>query len=73
MPPLIGVMRTAVNLDIFKSYDIRGIYPGELDQPTAHAIGRGFVEFLGVGCSSFPRSVLIQAENLRHAFVPSAS
>jgi phosphomannomutase len=29
---------------IFKAYDIRGIYPTELDEDGAYAIGRGFVE-----------------------------
>lgn len=27
---------------IFKAYDVRGIYPGELDESTARAIGRAF-------------------------------
>jgi len=34
-----------VNLSIFRSYDIRGIYPTELDEETAYKIGQGFVEF----------------------------
>jgi phosphomannomutase len=29
---------------VFKAYDVRGIYPGELDEEGAEAIGRGFVE-----------------------------
>jgi len=33
-----------VNLSIFKSYDIRGIYPLELDKESAYKIGRAFVE-----------------------------
>lgn len=32
---------------IFKSYDIRGVYPNELDEKTAYAIGRGFVKYTG--------------------------
>ena len=31
--------------NIFKSYDIRGIYPKELDKNTAFKIGRAFVEY----------------------------
>ena len=31
-----------MNDDIFKAYDIRGIYPSELDEVDAHRIGRGF-------------------------------
>lgn len=32
---------------IFKAYDIRGVYPQQLDESTAEKIGRAFVEFLG--------------------------
>src|SRR5512145_2555175 len=31
---------------IFKAYDIRGIYPTELNEDTAYAIGRAFVTLL---------------------------
>jgi phosphomannomutase len=29
---------------VFKAYDVRGIYPSDLDEEGAHAIGRAFVE-----------------------------
>src|SRR6201981_3954655 len=29
---------------VFKAYDVRGIYPGELDEAGAEAIGRAYVE-----------------------------
>ncbi len=29
---------------VFKAYDVRGIYPGDLDQEGAEAIGRAYVE-----------------------------
>jgi phosphomannomutase len=29
---------------VFKAYDVRGIYPAEIDEDGAHAIGRAFVE-----------------------------
>ncbi len=32
--------------EIFKAYDIRGIYPSELNEETAYKIGRAFVSFL---------------------------
>jgi len=34
-----------VNLSIFKSYDIRGVYPRELDEKTAYKIGQVFIEY----------------------------
>jgi len=36
-----------VNPAIFKAYDIRGIYPTELNEEIAYLIGRAFVTFLG--------------------------
>ena len=40
-------MRTAIDTSIFKSYDIRGIFPSQLNDDVAYAIGRAFVEVLG--------------------------
>jgi len=37
-----------VNPGIFKAYDIRGIYPTDLNEDAAYAIGRAFVSFLKV-------------------------
>jgi len=37
---------TAPPASIFKAYDIRGIYGEEMDEATAHAIGRAFVRVL---------------------------
>jgi phosphomannomutase len=34
-------------MSIFKAYDIRGIYPSEVNEETAYLIGRAFVDFLG--------------------------
>ena len=36
-----------VNPAIFKAYDIRGIYPGELNEQVAYQVGRAFVTLLG--------------------------
>jgi phosphomannomutase len=36
-------VQTQVNPTIFKSYDVRGIYPSELNEDVAYAIGRCFV------------------------------
>src|SRR6266487_2466175 len=38
-----------VNPGIFKAYDIRGVYPTDLDERAAYAIGRAFVTFLKAG------------------------
>jgi phosphomannomutase len=38
-----------VNPGIFKAYDIRGIYPTDLNEDVAYAIGRAFITFLEAG------------------------
>ncbi|HZB94577.1 MAG TPA: phosphomannomutase/phosphoglucomutase, partial [Herpetosiphonaceae bacterium] len=37
----------SVDPKIFKAYDIRGVYPTELDETAAYKIGRAFVTFVG--------------------------
>ncbi|MCB0175259.1 MAG: phosphomannomutase/phosphoglucomutase, partial [Anaerolineae bacterium] len=37
-----------VNPGIFKAYDIRGIYPDDLNEEVGYAIGRAFASFLKV-------------------------
>ena len=34
-------------MSIFKAYDIRGVYPGEINEGIAYSTGRAFVGFLG--------------------------
>jgi phosphomannomutase len=36
--------RTVLDPKVFKAYDVRGIYPPELDEEGAYAIGRAYVE-----------------------------
>src|SRR5205814_6050499 len=36
--------RTVLDPKVFKAYDVRGIYPTELDEGGAYAIGRAYVE-----------------------------
>ena len=35
-----------INKNIFRGYDIRGIYPSEIDADTAYTIGRGFGSYI---------------------------
>jgi len=51
---------------IFKAYDVRGIYPDELDEDTARRVGNAFVAFTGsarvvVGRDARPSSVPLVA------------
>jgi len=44
----VNRISNGVNPSIFKSYDIRGLYPDQINKETARLIGRATVEFLGV-------------------------
>ena len=43
-----------IDTSIFKSYDIRGIYPDQADDKLAESIGRGFAKYL-----NFPSQVIV--------------
>ncbi|MBI4752806.1 phosphomannomutase/phosphoglucomutase [Candidatus Desantisbacteria bacterium] len=46
-----------INPSMFKAYDIRGIYPEQLNEETIYQIGKAFVEFVK------PRNVVIGRDN----------
>jgi phosphomannomutase len=61
-----------VHPEIFKAYDIRGIYPGEIDEPTARQIGRGFVAYLGATRIAVGRDMRVSAPSIAAAFIEGA-
>ena len=50
---------TTINPDIFKAYDVRGLYPGELNEDTFHELGRAFAVFLGPGTVAVTRDMRV--------------
>ncbi|MBP1602897.1 MAG: algC, partial [Acidobacteria bacterium] len=62
----------SVNTGIFKAYDIRGIYPGELDEATARQIGRAFVAYLGAKRIAVGRDMRVSAPSVAGAFIEGA-
>ena len=58
---------------IFKAYDIRGIYPRELDEEAAYRIGRAFVTFLGEGEVVVGRDMRLSSPQLSRAFIAGAA
>ncbi len=52
---------TQIDTTIFKSYDIRGIYPTSLDEDLAQKIGRGFAKYL-----NFPEKVIVARDGRVH-------
>jgi phosphomannomutase len=57
-----------LNPDIFKSYDIRGVYPKELDESVAERIGRAFVQFLRPATVAVGRDMRPSSDPLFRAF-----
>ncbi len=65
-------MRTKINPGIFKSYDIRGIYPAELNEETAYAVGRCFASLLGAKRIAVGRDMRASGVALFEAFAKGA-
>ena len=61
-------MQTQINPGLFKSYDVRGIYPSELNDDIAYGIGRCFVPLLGAKRVVVGRDMRPSGEKLYEAF-----
>lgn len=57
---------------IFKAYDIRGIYPSELDEEIAYRIGAAFARFVGAEQIAVGRDMRISSPLLADAFSKGA-
>lgn len=58
-----------MNPQIFKAYDIRGVYPSEIDEETAYAIGRATVTVLGAKTLAVGRDARLSGPSLEEALV----
>jgi phosphomannomutase len=58
---------------IFKAYDIRGVYPDELDESTARHVGNAFVAFSGADRVLVGRDARPSSEPLVAAFIDGAT
>jgi len=58
-----------INPEIFKAYDIRGVYPEEVNEDVAYQVGRGFVDFVGAKKIIIARDVRISGPKLRKALI----
>ena len=61
-----------MNLNIFKAYDVRGIYPSELDEEIFQDIGRAFVTFLKAKRIGVGRDMRLSSPSLADAFIAGA-
>jgi phosphomannomutase len=58
-----------LNRDIFKAYDIRGIYPTDIDEAGARAIGQAFAAYLGSREIAVGYDMRLSSPSLKAGFV----
>ena len=58
---------------IFKAYDIRGVYPDQLDEDAARRIGNAFATWTGTGRLVMGRDMRTSSPSLARAFVEGVS
>ncbi|HEX5096519.1 MAG TPA: phosphomannomutase/phosphoglucomutase, partial [Acidimicrobiia bacterium] len=58
---------------IFKAYDVRGVYPDELDEALARRIGNAFANFTGATAMLVGRDMRPSSEPLVAAFIEGAT
>jgi phosphomannomutase len=61
-----------LNPDIFKAYDVRGVYPGEVNEDAARAIGAAFVAYLQAKRIAVSRDMRLSSPSLAEAFIDGA-
>ncbi len=66
-------MQARVDPGIFKSYDVRGIYPAEFDDDVAYGIGRCFAALVGGHRIAVGRDMRPSGERLFEAFARGAT
>jgi phosphomannomutase len=59
--------------DIFKAYDIRGVYPSEVNEETARAIGAAFIVYLKANRVAVGRDMRFSSPALRASFIEGAA
>jgi phosphomannomutase len=63
---------SSINASIFKAYDIRGLYPSEVNEDAAREIGRGFVAFLQAQRIAVSRDMRLSSPAVAAAFIDGA-
>ena len=63
---------TSINSSIFKAYDVRGLYPSEVNEDAARLIGRGFVSYLGAKRIAVSRDMRLSSPSVAAAFIDGA-
>jgi len=58
---------------VFKAYDVRGIYPNELDEDGAYAIGRAYVEQFEPRAIAVGRDMRLSSPQMQRAVIEGAA
>jgi phosphomannomutase len=61
-----------INPAIFKAYDVRGVYPQEVNEDAARLIGRGFVAYLNAKRIAVSRDMRLSSPSITAAFIDGA-
>ena len=62
----------SINPSIFKAYDVRGLYPSEVNEDAARLIGRGFVAYLQAKRIAVARDMRLSSPSVAKAFIEGA-
>ena len=65
-------MSSPIDPSIFKAYDVRGLYPDQVTEDTARAIGRAFVAYLDAKRIAVARDMRVSSPALAAAFIDGA-
>jgi phosphomannomutase len=65
-------MASTINPDVFKAYDVRGLYPSEITEDLFRRLGRAFVAHLGPGRFAVTRDMRLSSPSLSAAFIEGA-
>jgi phosphomannomutase len=65
-------MASTINPDVFKAYDVRGLYPTEITEDLFRRLGRAFVAHLGPGRFAVTRDMRLSSPSLSAAFIEGA-
>src|SRR6478736_2746758 len=63
---------STINTSIFKAYDVRGLYPSEVNEEAARQIGRGFVAYLQAKRIAVSRDMRLSSPSVAAAFIEGA-
>jgi phosphomannomutase len=66
-------MLVTLNPEIFKAYDIRGVYPDEVNEDGARAVGAAFVAYLKARRVAVGRDMRLSSPSLANAFIDGAT